>query len=144
MEPNFHNREYLIVNEIGYRFNDPKRGDVIVFRYPLDKNQYFIKRVIGLPSERIVIDNNSIIVYNQNLSDDGIKLEEGYLDINKKTTGDIDITLKDDEYFVLGDNREHSLDSRIFGVLPEDLIIGKAWFRGWPFDQFGFLEDFEY
>ncbi len=144
MEPNFHNREYLIVNEIGYRFDDPKRGDVIVFRYPLDKKQYFIKRVIGLPNERIVIDNSGIIVYNQYLSDDGIKLEEGYLDADKKTAGDIDITLKSDEYFVLGDNRNHSLDSRIFGVLPEDLIIGKAWFRGWPFEKFGFLEDFEY
>ncbi|MCK5460165.1 signal peptidase I, partial [Candidatus Parcubacteria bacterium] len=77
-------------------------------------------------------------------SDDGIKLEEGYLDADKKTAGDIDITLKSDEYFVLGDNRNHSLDSRIFGVLPEDLIIGKAWFRGWPFEKFGFLEDFEY
>ena len=144
MEPNFHNREYLIVNEIGYRFDDPKRGDVIVFRYPLDKKQYFIKRVIGLPNERIVIDNNSIIVYNQNLGDDGIKLEEGYLDTDRKTVGDIDITLNSDEYFVLGDNRNHSLDSRIFGVLPEDLIIGKAWFRGWPFERFGFLEGFEY
>lgn len=144
MEPNFYNREYLIVNEIGYRFDDPKRGDVIVFKYPLDKKQYFIKRVIGLPNERVVIDNNSIIIYNQNLKDEGIKLDESYLDINNKTTGKTDIILEDDEYFVLGDNREHSLDSRIFGILPEDLIVGKAWFRGWPFERFGFLDNFEY
>jgi len=137
MEPNFHNREYLIIDEISYRFRDIQRGDIIVFKYPKDTREYFIKRVIGLPEETVEIKNGGVYIYNSRHSG-GVKLnEDDYLNESVKTFGNQKITLGKDELFVLGDNRTASLDSRRFGPLERKYVIGKVWVRGWPFNRIG-------
>ena len=143
MEPTFHTMDYLIVNELEYRLNDPQRGDIIIFRYPRDPKQFFIKRVIGLPGDRVVVRNHKVLVYNDNHKD-GLELKEGYLSSDVITSINTDISLKEGEYVVFGDNREHSLDSRTFGKVPRSNIIGKVWFRGWPFSKMGVIEHYDY
>lgn len=140
MEPNFEDGEYLIINEISYRFSEPKRGDVIVFRYPGDISQYYIKRIIGLPGETVEVSSNRIIVYNKNFPK-GIEINEsGYIIPPFETPGEVRITLVQDQYFVLGDNRFASSDSRNWGELPEKDIVGRAWLRCWPFNKIGAIE----
>ena len=134
MEPTFYDNEYLIINEIGYRFHAPERGDVIVLRYPKDPSQFFIKRIVGLPGETIKLQNGSVFIIND-LNPDGIQLDESfYLGSDIKTYGNSEITLSSDEYFVLGDNRDESLDSRSVSLGPvhRSSIIGEAWLRVWP------------
>jgi signal peptidase I len=131
MEPNFYDREYLIVEEISYHFSNPQRGEVVVFRSPQNHNSWLIKRVIGLPKERIVIQGGDVFIYNEK-NKDGVKLKEDYLFPGLRTGGSIDIVLKDDEYYLLGDNRNLSLDSRVFGPVQRKLILGKVWLRAWP------------
>jgi len=141
MEPNFHDHEYLIVDEISYRFNEPQRGDIVVFKYPNDPRQFFIKRIIGLPGERVKIDNNKVYI-------NGTILNESYLSPNTETSlalrGYGDVTLGSDEYFLLGDNRSQSLDSRSFGPVKRQYIIGKTWLRGWPFNRVTIFSTPEY
>ena len=141
MEPNFYDHEYLIVNEISYRFNAPERGDIVVFRYPRNPQEYFIKRIIGLPGERIQIKDSNIYIYNQD-NPDGIKLKELYLTPDAKTYSMDEkiISLTKDEYYMLGDNRNYSKDSRSFGPVNEGFIIGKILLRGWPFDRINLFE----
>lgn len=137
MVPNFHNKEYLVVNKINYRFNEPQRGDVIVFKYPKDTSQYFIKRIIGLPGERVQIDGGKVRIFNTE-HPDGVVIEEPYLPSNDATFGKSDIvSLGSSEYYVLGDNRLASSDSRVWGILPEKNIVGRAWFRAFPISEFG-------
>lgn len=136
MQPNFSDGDYLIVDEIGYRVGDPKRGDVIVFRYPNDPSEYFIKRVIGLPGESLEIRDNHIVVSNEEHPGGFVLDESTYLPEANTTTGTYAVELKDNEYYVLGDNRTASSDSRRWGALEENYIIGKAWVRAWPFDDF--------
>ncbi|MEK7188999.1 MAG: signal peptidase I [Patescibacteria group bacterium] len=143
MEPAYYNREYLIIDELSYRFDPPKRGDVVVFKYPLDESQFFIKRIIGLPGERVVVANEEVRVYNA-VHPDGVTLEEPYLGEDTVTTDMSDVTLGADEYFVMGDNRMASLDSRRFGPLAGGEIVGRAWLRGWPFDRLGVLGHYEF
>ncbi len=128
MEPNFFDHEYLVIDEISYRFKEPVRGDIIVFRYPRDPKQYFIKRIVGLPGETVQITGNQVFI-------NGERVEEEYLAEGEQTRGEIVVTLQTDEYFVLGDNRSFSLDSRSFGPLPKEYIVGKTWIRGWPFNK---------
>lgn len=137
MVPNFHDREYLVINKLTYRFNEPKRGDVVVFRYPKDKTQYFIKRIIGLPGEKIKVQNGQAIVINSE-HPEGSALTEPYLSNQDITFGkDDQITLGTDQYFVMGDNRLASSDSRVWGVLPKRDIVGTAWLRVFPLSTFG-------
>ena len=143
MEPNFKNGDYLLVDELAYRFREPERGEVIVFRYPRDRSQFFIKRVIGLPMERVVVKDSKVNVYNS-LFPDGIILKEDYLAPRTQTPSETDITLGADEYFVMGDNRGASLDSRRFGPVKKEEIIGRTWLRGWPLDRAGKLEQGNY
>ncbi len=146
MEPSFHDHEYLIINEIVYRFNEPERGDIVVFRYPKDPSQYFIKRIVGLPDEKVKIKEGDIFIYNDQFPN-GVPLDEDiYLfeDMETPHLGKTEFILEDNEYFVLGDNREASLDSRRFGPVPRRLIIGKAWIRGWPFDKATIFQTPEY
>ena len=132
MEPNFLDGDYLIIDEISYRFNVPQRGDVIIFRYPLDPTQFFIKRVVGLSGEKVkVIDDNIFI--------DGKPLDETKYLPDIETAGNVEITLGDGEYFVLGDNRQASSDSRKWGELNEKFIIGRAWLRAWPINRLGVI-----
>ena len=136
MEPNFYDKEYLIIDEISYRFHEPARGDIIVFRYPRNQEEYFIKRVIGLPGEKVQIKDGFVYIYNQ-ANPQGLKLEETYLPANDKTYGlnEETVTLSASEYYVIGDNRNSSKDSRSFGPVAKKLIIGRVLLRGWPFDR---------
>ncbi len=138
MEPSFYDHEYLIINEIAYRFYEPQRGDVIVFRYPKDPSEYFIKRIIGLPGEKVKLKDGKITIYNDQHPNGMTLNEDTYLFEDTDTEsmgGKTEFILDKDEYFVLGDNRRASLDSRRFDAVPRRLIIGKAWVRGWPFDK---------
>jgi signal peptidase I len=135
MVPQFHNGEYLIIDEFSYRNNPPQRGDVIVFHYPKDTSQYYIKRVIGLPGETVQIKNEQVVIYNKD-HPWGLTLNEtGYLKKDEITNGSIDTKLEDGQYFVLGDNRQASSDSRYWGVVDKKFIVGKVWIRAWPFDD---------
>jgi len=139
MQPNFYEHEYLIINEITYRLNEPQRGEVIVFKYPKDPSQYFIKRIIGLPGETVKISQGKITIINQNKPQGFILNEDNYLP-NIFTQGDLNIDLAADEYFVMGDNRSASLDSRIFGPIKKSSIVGRTWIRGWPFNRIALFE----
>lgn len=137
MVPNFHNKEYLVVDKLSYRFNEPQRGDVIIFKYPKDNSQFFIKRIIGLPGERVQVINGQVIVYNDEHPDGSI-LTEPYLPTSTSTFGEDNVvSLGTDEYYVLGDNRLASSDSRVWGILPKHDIIGKAFLRAFPISEFG-------
>ena len=135
MEPSFHDHEYLIIDEISYRFDLPARGDIVVFKYPKDPSQFFIKRVIGLPGECIKISAGKIKITAVGATEEFVLEETEYLLKGIQTQGEIDIQLKSDEFYVLGDNRGSSLDSRSFGPIHLSDIIGRTWVRGWPFDK---------
>ena len=139
MYPTLHDRDNLIVDKISYRFRDPERYDVIVFPYQYEEHTYFIKRVIGLPGETIQIDAAG------NIYIDGEVLDEdyGYEDMTYPGLAAEPITLSDDEYFVLGDNRNHSEDSRYpdVGLIHKDDIVGRAWVRIFPFKDFGLVKN---
>jgi len=129
MEPNFHQGDYLIIDELTYQFRQPQRGEVVVFKYPHDPSQRYIKRIIGLPGETIKIENGQVLIYKDGETK---ALDELAYLFQIKTSGDMQILLERDEYFVLGDNRSVSADSRRWGTLPEENIIGRVFFRAWP------------
>lgn len=134
MEPNFHDHEYLIVDQISYRFRSPARGEVIVFRYPREPKDFFIKRVIGLPGETIKVSGGKVIIFNKE-NPDGKELNESYLTDVSRSVGNVSEVLGEDEFFLLGDNRPESLDSRVFGPVKKKSIIGRVIFRGWPLNK---------
>ena len=129
MMPNFQQGDYLIVDEISYRFKSPERGDIIVFKYPKDTSQKFIKRIIGLPGETVEIKDGKVIIYKDQKS---FTLDEKYLSGPSETIGTLKLILLADEYFVLGDNREFSYDSRVWGSVQTKNIIGKVFLRVLP------------
>ncbi len=135
MEPTFDDREYLIIDELSYRLRHAERGEVVVFRYPLDPRQFFIKRVIGLPGETVKVSGRKVTIINAAHPDGFILDETAYLSPDVPTEGERTIKLSHDEYFVMGDNRTASLDSRIFGPLPAQDVVGRVWIRGWPIDR---------
>jgi len=134
MEPNFYDHEYLMVDQISYRFHEPSRGDVVVFRYPGDPSQFFIKRIIGLPNEIVRMREGKILIFNA-AHPDGVEVSESYLPKEIKNLGNSSVTLGKDEYFVMGDNREESMDSRAFGPVRKKAIMGRVFFRGWPLNE---------
>ena len=129
MNPSFSDKDYLIVDELSYRFNKPGRGEVVVFRFPQDPSQYYIKRIVGLPEETVEVAGGRVLISNRD-NPAGFELKESYL--NEATPGEIKVKLDDNEYFVLGDNRDASSDSRRWGPLAKHLIVGRAWLRIWP------------
>lgn len=130
MDPTFFDGEYLIIDELTYHLRDPLRGEVVVFRYPLNPKTFFIKRVIGLPREEVIIhDGRAAIRKNDG---EQFALPETYIYDNMFTMPDGVFTLGESEYFVMGDNRAQSLDSRRWGALPRDMVIGRALVRLWP------------
>lgn len=139
MVPNFANGDYLLVDELTYYFRQPQRGEVVVFRYPNDESTYFIKRIIGLPGERVQIQDGKVTVYNKDHSD-GFVLDESYLPKSTvtatRTGGQTDFTVEDGKYLVLGDNRSYSFDSRDWGLLKHDEIVGLVRMRLWPLNGF--------
>lgn len=145
MEPAYFHKEYLIVDQISYRFHEPQRGEVVVFHPPTDPNKYFIKRVIGLPGETVELINGEVKIYNKAHPYGWTLNETSYLDlsdysIDEKTAITIrPVTIGPDEYFVLGDNRRASYDSRYFGPIKRDTLTGRAWLRGLPIQRAGTL-----
>lgn len=134
MQPNYQNNDFVLVDKLSYKLRSPMRGETIILHPPQELNSSYIKRIIGLPGETISIEKNTIAI-------NGEKITEPYLQSGEQTLigGAFDAglkrILKDDEYFVLGDNRENSLDSRSFGVVPEKNIVGRVFFIAYPFDQ---------
>jgi len=136
MVPTFENSDYLIVDEISYRLNEPERGDVVVFKWPRDTSKYFIKRIIGLPGETVKIKGNTVTIKNES-HPDGFTLTEPY--VENKSDNTLEVTLPEDQYFVMGDNRSGSSDSRAWGNLPKNLLVGKAFLRLFPVNHIGIL-----
>jgi signal peptidase I len=136
MDPTFATGQYLIIDELSYHLGDPTRGDVVIFKYPKDPTQYFIKRVIGLPGETVKIQNSEVFVTKTDNTT--VKLTEDYVK-NIGNGADLSTTLGEDEFFVMGDNRPESSDSRYWGVLPRANIVGRAFVRLLPVQQIGIL-----
>ena len=143
MEPTFEDTDYILIDEISYRLREPERGEIVVFRFPGDKSQFFIKRIIGMPEETVEIKDDRVIIYNKQRPE-GFELEEGYLSDDQHTVGNMRIKLDPNEYFVLGDNRLHSSDSRRWGPLNTSLITGRVFFRAWPINEFGAIPEAVY
>jgi signal peptidase I len=143
MEPNFFDHEYLIIDELSYRLREPVRGDIVVFKYPKDPKQYFIKRVIGLPGETVEIIDGKIRIYNKEHPNGYFLDETGYIDGVFTSSRQI-VPLKKDEYYLMGDNRPASLDSRIFGPVERSHIVGRVLLRGYPVDRWKLFQSFEY
>ena len=143
MEPMLSNQDNLIVDKITYRFREPERFDIIVFPFEYEEDTYYIKRIIGLPGETVRIDENGNIYIKAGADAEEVLLEEHYGAEVMKDPGlaYLGITLGEGEYFVLGDNRNHSSDSRTpaVGLIHEDDIVGRAWLRIYPFDSIGFV-----
>ena len=138
MLPTFEGGQYLIVDQLSYDFQQPERGEVIIFRHPEASATFLIKRIVGLPGETIEIDGSLIRVVNSEYPE-GLILNEPYIANPSITSGPDSFTLSADEYFVLGDNRGASSDSRAFGALKEKLIIGRALVRLWPLTEIDLL-----
>lgn len=131
MRPTLNDGEYVLVNKLAYRLGEPERGDIIVFRFPIDPTEDFIKRVIGLPGDKVVIDNGKVLVNN-------VPLEEPYIAAAPQYEGIWDIP--GGHLFVLGDNRNDSSDSHAWGLLPEENVIGKALLIYWPPADWNYLD----
>ncbi len=132
MEPNFHDGQFLLINKLAYKLGEPQRGDVIVFRYPRDPSRDFIKRVIGLPGEKVEIVDGQVYINGQRLDDFAHVLPAAY-------TSD-PVVLGPDELFVMGDNRPNSSDSHSWGPLPLNLVIGKVVLSYWPPSTWGLVK----
>jgi len=151
MEPSFENGQYLIINELGFKetnvgfkehnlfkissFRDIERQQVMVFRYPLDSRKFFIKRIIGLPGEKIQIKNGQVSIFNKENPEGFILDEKEYLLLGLRTPGEVVTTIGSDEYFVMGDNRMFSSDSRAWGPISAADIIGEVALRAWPLNK---------
>jgi signal peptidase I len=142
MEPNFHEADYLIVDELSYRFRAPERGEVVVFKYPYDTSKRFIKRIIGLPGETIEIKNGQVIIVETNGQQ--MTLTEPYIPAGFVAPDMSSYQLGQGQYFVLGDNRPYSSDSQDWGELPFKNIIGRVQFRLWPVSGLSVIEAPQY
>ncbi|MCA9363238.1 signal peptidase I [Candidatus Kaiserbacteria bacterium] len=137
MDDTFHSGEYLIVDQVTYHFEEPNRGDVIVFRYPRDPSKFFIKRVIGLPGDTVSIEDATVTITNVE-HPDGFEIDEPYIK-SMAPAAPMSEKLGDREYFVMGDNRDRSSDSRAWGVLQKERIIGRAFVRLFPPNEIDYL-----
>lgn len=139
MFPNFHDGDYILTDKVTYKLGDPKRDDIVVFKNPQDESQDFIKRVIAVPGDIISVENEKVYLNETELEEDYLPLGTPTNPRNFLTEG---LTVKADpnQYFVLGDNREHSSDSREWGAITKEVIIGKAFFRYWPPQVFGLIK----
>jgi signal peptidase I len=135
MQPGLNNSQYVLVNKLAYLFHAPERGDVIVFHWPKDTTKDLIKRVIGIPGDVIVIDKTTVQV-------NGVLLNEPYVKSPFNPVG-INLVIPPNDYFVMGDNREVSDDSRDWGVVPKSYIIGKAVLVYWPLNSLHFIDTYQ-
>jgi len=143
MYPNFHDGEYILTDKASYHLREPKRGDVIIFHAPRNEEYDYIKRIIGLPGEIVSTKEGQILINHKILNE--VYLPETYI----TTPGSFlqigeDISIPEDQYFVLGDNRSYSSDSREWGLVPKTNIVGKAWLRYWPADRLGSISEVHY
>ena len=143
MEPNFHNNDYLLIEKVSERIKNPQRGDVVVFRYPNNPKVNYIKRIIGTPGDTIIIKDGTLKVIPQGKIKEET-IDENYIPESIKTSGNTEIKVGNDQYFVLGDNRSNSSDSREWGTLPKQNIIGRAWLIILPTADFGVVPRVEY
>ena len=141
MEPNFHDGEFLLTDKISYRFGIPKRGDVIVFKAPPDFKEEFIKRIIGLPGDEVYVKEGYYYINNQKLNESYI---DAYTNAGAFASEGKSITVPNGQYFVSGDNRGHSFDSRAFGTISRDKITGRAWVLYWPVSEAGVIKKATY
>ncbi len=130
MAETFHTGEYLIVDQVTYYLHAPTRGDVVIFRYPRDPSKFFIKRIIGVPGDTVIIEDSTVTIKNAAFPE-GFTLDEPYIK-SMKAGNPLEETLGEREYFVMGDNRDESSDSRVWGVLQEERIVGRALVRLFP------------
>ncbi|MFM2424023.1 MAG: hypothetical protein RLZZ70_412 [Candidatus Parcubacteria bacterium] len=137
MENTFESGEYLIVDQVSYRFHEPARGDVIVFRYPRDPSKFYIKRIIAVPGDTITIADDVVTITNTE-SPEGFVVDEPYIKSMINGTNLTEV-LGEREYFVMGDNRDQSSDSRVWGVLQKERIVGRAYLRLFPPQHFDYL-----
>lgn len=137
MDTTFENGQYLIVDQLSYHLHDPARGDVVIFRYPRDPSKFFIKRVIGLPGDTVTIEDATVTITNETYPT-GFVLDEPYIK-SMQPAAPMTEVLGPREYFVMGDNRDQSSDSRVWGVLQEERITGRAWLRLFPPQAIDFL-----
>ena len=145
MEPNYHNGEYLLVDEISYRFQQPQRGEVVVFRPPDAPNVYYIKRIVGLPGDTVEIKDGKITISNSSEPQGFLLSENNYLPGESASPAEFSkVTLKDNEYFVMGDNRDNSRDSRRIGPIPMNDFKGKVLIRVFPFNKLSIIQRPEY
>ena len=135
MVPAFESGHYLIIDEVSYRFEEPKRGDVVIFRFPPQPSKFLIKRVAALPGETIEIKGENITIRNKE-HPNGFLWRQGTVN-ERRRTGDQKVVLGENEYFVLGDNRDESADSRLWGPLPRKFIVGRPLVRLFPLDEIG-------
>lgn len=133
MEPSFHSGDYLLVDELAYNFREPDRGEVVVFKSPSENSgNFYIKRIIGLPGEKIEINDGRVSISDNGEPKD---LDENYITNAKLNIEDYEEALGENEYFVMGDNRGFSFDSRNWGALEENKIVGLVRLRLWPVGQ---------
>lgn len=133
MDPTFVTGQYLIVDQLTYKFHNPKRNDVIVFRYPNNPKVFYIKRIIGLPGETVSVNSGKVTITNKE-NPNGFELNEDYISKIHRVSDTFTITLTENDYFVMGDNRAESSDSRQWGPLDKKFIIGRPFFRLIPLD----------
>lgn len=136
MHPTFESGDYLVVDELTYHLSEPKRGDVVIFRYPGDPSVFYIKRIIGLPGETVHVDHGKTSISKKDGST--VILNETYV-VAEDATYTLDSTLGNDQYFVMGDNRPRSSDSRVWGPLPRGDMVGRAFIRLLPVTGIGML-----
>ncbi len=141
MDPTFNTGQYLIVDQISYRFQDPKRNEVLIFRYPREPQTFYIKRIIGLPGETVSIETGRVIITNKE-NPKGMLLSDTYILNNHRTSETFSITLGPSEYFVMGDNRAESSDSRLWGPLDKKFIVGRPFIRLFPLNKIGLFPGF--
>ncbi len=134
MDPTFESGQYLIVDQLSYHFDDPKRDDVVIFKYPKNPEIFFIKRIIGLPGETLSMDGGKVTIINKD-NPNGFLLDEAYVSKDHRTSDTFEITLGQEEYFVMGDNRPQSSDSRSWGPLELKYIVGRPFLRLIPFSS---------
>jgi signal peptidase I len=137
MEPTLHTGQFLIVSRLAYRLGSPQRGDVIVFHFPGNPNEDYVKRIIGLPGETVTIQDGRVFI-------NGVPLQETYISPGTLIAYQGSWTVPEGSYFVLGDNRAHSSDSRTWGMLSSEYIIGKAWICYWPPQYWGTVPHYTY